>query len=216
MNWVVLFVAGLLEVVWAVGLKYTEGFTRFWPSVMTASALLISLGMLSWAMRDLPVGTAYAVWVGIGAVGTAVVGMVLLGEPATVSRLASIGLILVGIIGLKLPEQFGQLDALLPALARPRKTGGASDAALAHGDLPSRRPVRMPPSRGRAAVSGRDGASSPTRSPDGAAQARSSGRRNGLSVRVRNSADPCIPSPAIQGAPASLPRLREPTCPLSF
>ncbi|MBW8758965.1 MAG: quaternary ammonium compound efflux SMR transporter SugE [Burkholderiales bacterium] len=102
MNWVVLFVAGLLEVVWAVGLKYTEGFTRFWPSVVTASALLISLGMLSWAMRDLPVGTAYAVWVGIGAVGTAVVGMLLLEEPATVSRLASIGLISVGIIGLKL------------------------------------------------------------------------------------------------------------------
>lgn len=71
MNWTVLFVAGLFEVVWAVGLKYTEGFTRLWPSIGTGAAFLLSIGLLSWAMRDLPVGTAYAVWVGIGAVGTA-------------------------------------------------------------------------------------------------------------------------------------------------
>lgn len=93
MNWIVLFVAGLFEVAWAVGLKYTEGFTRLWPSVGTAVAFLVSLGLLSWAMRDLPVGTAYAVWVGIGAVGTAVIGMTLLGEPASLVRVLSLGLI---------------------------------------------------------------------------------------------------------------------------
>lgn len=102
MNWIVLFVAGLFEVAWAVGLKYTEGFTRLWPSVGTAVAFLVSLGLLSWAMRDLPVGTAYAVWVGIGAVGTAVIGMTLLGEPASLVRVLSLGLIVAGIVGLKL------------------------------------------------------------------------------------------------------------------
>lgn len=102
MNWIVLFVAGLFEVAWAVGLKYTEGFTRLWPSVGTAVAFLVSLGLLSWAMRDLPVGTAYAVWVGIGAVGTAVIGMTVLGEPASLVRVLSLGLIVAGIVGLKL------------------------------------------------------------------------------------------------------------------
>lgn len=102
MNWFVLFVAGLFEVVWAVGLKYTEGFTKLWPSLGTGAAFLLSIGLLSWAMRDLPVGTAYAVWVGIGAVGTAIVGMTLLGEPATVARLASLALVAAGIVGLKL------------------------------------------------------------------------------------------------------------------
>ncbi len=102
MNWIVLFVAGLFEVAWAVGLKYTEGFTRLWPSVGTAVAFLVSLGLLSWAMRDLPVGTAYAVWVGIGAVGTAVIGMTVLGEPASLARVLSLGLIVAGIVGLKL------------------------------------------------------------------------------------------------------------------
>ena len=102
MNWIVLFVAGLLEVVWAVGLKYTEGFTRLWPSIGTGAAFLLSIGLLSWAMRDLPVGTAYAVWVGIGAIGTAAVGMVLLDEPMTVARVASQGLVAAGIMGLKL------------------------------------------------------------------------------------------------------------------
>ena len=102
MNWIVLFVAGLLEVVWAVGLKYTEGFTRLWPSIGTGAAFLLSIGLLSWAMRDLPVGTAYAVWVGIGAIGTAAVGMVLLDEPMTVARVASLGLVAAGIMGLKL------------------------------------------------------------------------------------------------------------------
>lgn len=102
MNWIALFVAGLLEVIWAIGLKYTEGFTRLWPSVGTALAFLMSLGLLGWAMRDLPVGTAYAVWVGIGAVGTAIVGMALLGEPASLSRILSLGLVVAGIVGLKL------------------------------------------------------------------------------------------------------------------
>lgn len=102
MNWIALFVAGLLEVIWAVGLKYTEGFTRPWPSVGTALAFILSLGLLGWAMRDLPVGTAYAVWVGIGAVGTAIVGMSVLGEPASLPRILSLGLVVAGIVGLKL------------------------------------------------------------------------------------------------------------------
>jgi quaternary ammonium compound-resistance protein SugE len=102
MNWLLLVVAGLLEVGWAVGLKYTEGFTRFWPTVWTLSAMLLSITMLGLAMRDLPVGTAYAIWTGIGAVGTVIVGIYLLGDPATAGRLISIGLILLGIVGLKL------------------------------------------------------------------------------------------------------------------
>ena len=102
MSWLILVVAGLLEVTWAVGLKYTEGFTRVWPSVLTLAAMAASVGMLGLALRHLPLGTAYAVWTGIGTVGTAVVGMVLLGEPAGALRLASIGLIIAGIVGLKL------------------------------------------------------------------------------------------------------------------
>lgn len=102
MSWLLLIVAGLLEVGWAVGLKYTEGFSRFWPSVWTLLAMLLSISLLGLAMRDLPVGTAYAVWTGIGAVGTVIVGIYLLGDPATAGRLISIGLILLGIIGLKL------------------------------------------------------------------------------------------------------------------
>jgi len=102
MNWLLLIVAGLLEVGWAVGLKYTEGFTKFWPLVWTLGAMLLSITMLGLAMRDLPVGTAYAVWTGIGAVGTVIVGIYLLGDPATAGRLISIGLILLGIVGLKL------------------------------------------------------------------------------------------------------------------
>ena len=100
--WLALFIAGLFEVVWAVGLKYTDGFTRLWPSVGTGAAMAISFGLLAWAMRTLPVGTAYAVWVGIGAVGTALVGIVWLGEPASAARLFSLGLVAAGIVGLKL------------------------------------------------------------------------------------------------------------------
>ncbi|MCK9563365.1 MAG: quaternary ammonium compound efflux SMR transporter SugE [Bacteroidales bacterium] len=102
MNWFILFVAGLLEIGWAVGLKYTEGFTRFWPTVGTVLSMVASLGLLGLAMKSLPVGTAYAVWVGIGAVGTALLGILLLGESASPAKLLSLGLIIAGIVGLKL------------------------------------------------------------------------------------------------------------------
>src|SRR5687768_1114204 len=102
MAWVILVVAGLFEIGWAVGLKYTEGFTRLWPTVWTAVSLVLSMGLLGLAIRTLPLGTAYAVWTGIGTVGTAVLGVVLFREPATAARLACIGLIVAGIAGLKL------------------------------------------------------------------------------------------------------------------
>ncbi|MDG6348919.1 quaternary ammonium compound efflux SMR transporter SugE [Luteimonas sp. 8-5] len=102
MNWVILVLAGLFEIGWAIGLKYTDGFTRLWPTVGTVLAMAISLGLLGIAMKSLPVGTAYAVWVGVGAVGTAILGIVLLGEPANAGRMVSLGLIVAGIIGLKL------------------------------------------------------------------------------------------------------------------
>ena len=102
MNWLMLVVAGLLEVVWAVGLKYTEGFTRLWPSVVTVAAMLASITLLGIAMKELPVGTAYAVWVGIGAVGAAIMGIWLFGESASAPKLVSLGLIVAGIVGLKL------------------------------------------------------------------------------------------------------------------
>ncbi len=102
MPWVLLIVAGLFEVGWAVGLKYTEGFTRLWPSVWTVAAMIVSLWLLGIALKGLPIGTAYSVWVGVGAVGTATLGMVLFGEPASAGRMISIALILAGIIGLKL------------------------------------------------------------------------------------------------------------------
>jgi quaternary ammonium compound-resistance protein SugE len=102
MPWILLIIAGLFEVGWAIGLKYTEGFTRPWPTVLTVVSMVISLGLLGLALRDLPVGTAYAVWTGVGAVGTAALGVMLFGDPATLPRLASIGLIVAGIAGLKL------------------------------------------------------------------------------------------------------------------
>jgi quaternary ammonium compound-resistance protein SugE len=102
MPWLLLVLAGLFEVAWAIGLKYTDGFTRLWPTLGTVAALVISLGLLGLAMKSLPVGTSYAVWVGVGAVGTAILGIVLLGEPATAGRLVSLGLIVAGIVGLKL------------------------------------------------------------------------------------------------------------------
>ncbi|BEP48104.1 MULTISPECIES: quaternary ammonium compound efflux SMR transporter SugE [Variovorax] len=101
MAWIVLLVAGLLEMGWAIGLKYTEGFTRFWPSVGTAISMVLSVVLLGWAMRSLPVGTAYAVWTGIGAVGTVILGIVLFHEPANAARLICVGLIVAGILGLK-------------------------------------------------------------------------------------------------------------------
>ena len=102
MSWIVLLIAGLLEVVWAIGLKYPHGFTGLRPSLITIAAMIVSIAMLSWAMRTLPVGTAYAVWTGIGAVGAAITGILLLGESASPARLLSLGLIVAGIIGLKL------------------------------------------------------------------------------------------------------------------
>lgn len=102
MNWLILVLAGLFEIVWAIGLKYTDGFTRLWPTVGTVAAMVISVGLLGLAMKSLPVGTAYAVWVGVGAVGTAILGILLFNESANWGRLASLLLIIIGIIGLKL------------------------------------------------------------------------------------------------------------------
>jgi quaternary ammonium compound-resistance protein SugE len=102
MAWTLLLLAGLLEIGWAIGLKYTEGFTKLWPSFWTVLGLSASMVLLAAAARTLPIGTAYAVWTGIGAAGTAVLGMVLFGEPATTMRLVCLGLIVVGVLGLKL------------------------------------------------------------------------------------------------------------------
>jgi quaternary ammonium compound-resistance protein SugE len=102
MSWVILFLAGLLEVAWAMGLKQSAGFTRLWPSVFTAVTMAGSMAMLGLALRHLPLGTAYAVWTGIGTVGTAIAGMIMLGEPAGALRLLSIALIVAGIVGLKI------------------------------------------------------------------------------------------------------------------
>ena len=101
MAWVVLFVAGILEIAWAVGLKYTNGFTRPWPTIGTVVALVASMGLLGLAVRTLPIGTAYAVWTSIGAAGTAILGLWLFQEPATALRLFCIGLIVTGVVGLK-------------------------------------------------------------------------------------------------------------------
>ena len=100
--WIILLIAGLCEVGWAVGLKYTEGFSRFWPSAATLAAMVVSVALLGWSLKILPLGTAYAVWTGIGAVGTAALGMYLFGESREAARLLSIGLIVAGIVGLKL------------------------------------------------------------------------------------------------------------------
>jgi quaternary ammonium compound-resistance protein SugE len=102
MAWTYLFIAGVFEVAWAVGLKYTEGFTRLWPTVGTAAALILSMVLLALALRTLPIGTAYAVWTGIGAVGTAIAGVLLFDEPADAWRVVCIALIVAGIVGLKL------------------------------------------------------------------------------------------------------------------
>ncbi|PZR32514.1 quaternary ammonium compound efflux SMR transporter SugE [Caulobacter segnis] len=101
MAWIILFIAGLFEVGWAVGLKFTEGFTKPIPIALTAASLALSMGLLGWSVKTLPLGTAYAVWTGVGAVGTAIVGILLFKEPATAARLACLGLIVAGILGLK-------------------------------------------------------------------------------------------------------------------
>lgn len=102
MAWLWIVLAGICEVVWAIGLKYTDGFSRFWPSVITLAAMALSVVLLAWGMKSLPVGTAYAVWVGIGAVGTVILGIVLFAEPTDWPRMLSVGLIVAGIVGLKL------------------------------------------------------------------------------------------------------------------
>jgi quaternary ammonium compound-resistance protein SugE len=101
MSWILLFFAGLFEIGWAIGLKYTDGFSKPLPTVLTAASMVVSLALLGLALKALPVGTAYAVWTGVGAVGTAILGIVLFADPATLPRLACIGLIVVGIVGLK-------------------------------------------------------------------------------------------------------------------
>ncbi len=102
MYWIVLFVAGLFEVAWAIGLKYTEGFSKLWPSVFTIVCMIISMGLLAYAVKHLPIGTAYAIWTGIGAVGTAILGIILFNESKELIRIFFIFLIVVGIIGLKI------------------------------------------------------------------------------------------------------------------
>ncbi|MEO4047735.1 quaternary ammonium compound efflux SMR transporter SugE [Pseudomonas sp. CAU 1711] len=102
MSWIILFLAGLFEVAWAVGLKYTDGFTRPLPTLLTLGAMVVSLGLLGLAMKELPLGTAYAIWTGVGAIGTLIAGVLLFGESVALLRLASAGLIIAGLIGLKL------------------------------------------------------------------------------------------------------------------
>lgn len=102
MSWVILIIAALFEIAWAIGLKFTDGFTRLWPSVGTIIALVISVGLLGIAAKSLPIGTAYAVWTGIGAVGTVLCGIAFLGDPATPARLVCVGFIIIGILGLKI------------------------------------------------------------------------------------------------------------------
>jgi len=104
MSWLILVIAGLFEIGWAIGLKYTAGFTRLWPTLGTVVAMIISIALLGVAMKDLPVGTAYAVWTGVGAVGTVILGIFLFGDVATPGRLVSVALVLAGIIGLKVFE----------------------------------------------------------------------------------------------------------------
>jgi quaternary ammonium compound-resistance protein SugE len=112
MAWIILVIAGLFEVGWAIGAKYSHGFTRPWPSLITLVLLVLSMGLLFWAIKHLPVGTAYAVWTGIGAVGTAILGILLFQDPATAPRLLCIALIVAGIIGLKVVTP--DADAAVP------------------------------------------------------------------------------------------------------
>lgn len=114
MPWVLLLLAGVFEIGWAVGLKYTHGFTKLWPSVATITAMVLSMGLLGVAVRHLPLGTAYAIWTGIGTIGTAIFGIVVLKEPATAMRLACLVMIVAGIVGLKLLSVSGTSTAVTP------------------------------------------------------------------------------------------------------
>jgi len=102
MNWIILFIAGLFEIAWAIGLKYTEGFSKLWPSVFTILSMIISMGLLAYSVKHLPIGTAYAIWTGIGAVGTAILGIILFNESRELVRVFFILLIVIGSVGLKL------------------------------------------------------------------------------------------------------------------
>jgi quaternary ammonium compound-resistance protein SugE len=117
--WIMLLIAAGLEIIWAIGLKYTEGFTRLWPSIGTILAMAASMYLLARAAEGLPIGTAYAVWTGIGAVGTAVVGMLVLNESRDWVRLASIGLIILGVVGLKAFATAGAAPPAADAVSRP-------------------------------------------------------------------------------------------------
>jgi len=102
MAWLILFIAGIFETAWAIGMKYSEGFTKFWPTVFTVVCIFISMGLLAYSLKWLPVGTAYAVWTGIGAVGTAILGIILFGESKEFMRIFFMFLIIVGLVGLKI------------------------------------------------------------------------------------------------------------------
>ena len=117
MAWLFLMIAGLFEVGWAIGLKYTDGFTRLWPTLWTVLAMIVSLWLLGLAMRSLPVGTAYAVWVGVGAIGTVLLGILLFGDAASPARLVSVSLIIAGVVGLKLatPHEQARGNEMKPA-----------------------------------------------------------------------------------------------------
>lgn len=123
MAWIILTVAGIFEIGWAIGLKYTDGFTRLWPTVLTVLSMIISLGLLGLAMKSLPVGTAYAVWVGVGAIGTVLLGILLFKEPASIARIGSVLLIFAGIVGLKLatPAEQGVTDQPATAVESKQK-----------------------------------------------------------------------------------------------
>jgi quaternary ammonium compound-resistance protein SugE len=123
--WILLIIAGILEVGWAIGLKYTEGFTRLWPSVMTIAAIALSMYLLSVAARTIPIGTAYAVWVGIGAAGTAVVGVLLLSEPLSLARGFFLAMLVVAIVGLKFSAAPAQ-PAVAPGAPGPFRDARAS------------------------------------------------------------------------------------------
>ena len=129
MAWGILIVAGLLEIGWAMGLKYSEGFTRFWPSVATLAAMTASIALLSLAVRTIPLGTGYAVWTGIGAVGTAILGILFLGEPATAARIGFLTVILVGIVGLKFvsPDDHGPGPPPVRDAGAPRDDAAPAD-----------------------------------------------------------------------------------------
>ena len=121
MSWLLLVVAGLFEIGWAIGLKYTEGFTRLWPSLWTIAAMVISLALLGIALKTIPVGTGYAVWTGVGAAGTAILGIILFAEPATALRLGSIGLIVAGIVGSSSCRRTREVVYAHRRIRRPRR-----------------------------------------------------------------------------------------------